>query len=56
MLEIDSQAFASDLATFCVNLMECGIPDFKGKEESPWQQHRGLGLGVPLGADRPAEF
>nr|CAI9690282.1 unnamed protein product [Rangifer tarandus platyrhynchus] len=35
MFEIDSQSFAYDQATFCVSLMECGIPDFKGKGRSP---------------------
>lgn len=45
MFETDRQAFAYDQATFCANLMECGIPDFKGKERSPWQRHMGAGDG-----------
>lgn len=53
----DRRAFAYDQATFCANLMECGIPDFKGKERSSWQRHMGAGDGgLPLGAQRPAEF
>ncbi|MXQ97305.1 hypothetical protein E5288_WYG003290 [Bos mutus] len=36
MFKIDSQSFAYDQATFCASLMECGIPDFKGKGRLPW--------------------
>ena len=52
MFETDRQAFAYDQATFCANLMECGIPDFKGKERSPWQRHMGAGDGDPLGSSK----
>lgn len=53
----DRRAFAYDQATFCANLMECGIPDFKGKERSSWQRHMGAGDGgLPLGAQRPGRI
>lgn len=41
----DRRASASDGAARCANLMECGVPDFKGKGWLPRQPHMGAGGG-----------
>jgi hypothetical protein len=49
----DRRAFAYDQATFCANLMECGIPDFKGKGRVAMATALGgWRWGPPLGSSK----